>query len=230
MLDVSKTSQQPSGLDRIGVQILVMAKEPLAGSVKTRLCPPLSYEEAATLAKAALLDTLNAALGARSERVVLVLAGNAGDWLNHEAILIHQRDGDFASRLEAAFLDAWAMSPLPILLIGMDTPQITAEELRSASLRLLSEDVDAVLGLAHDGGYWAIGVKQPTQNIFLGVPMSAHDTGSKQLATLAALGLRISMLETHRDVDFFSDVLEVARLTPDSLFAGIANKLMDNNG
>lgn len=201
------------------VQLLIMAKAPVAGSAKTRLCPPLDPVEAALVARAALVDTLDAAVAAGMERVVLVLEGEPGDWLSHGIDVQPQCAGDLSVRLETAVGEAWSGSCLPVLVIGMDTPQVTAMQLRDAAACLLSTETDAVLGPAADGGFWMIGLRTPVEGVFAGVPMSVPDTGHEQRARLDALGLRTRTLGVLRDVDEYADAVEVARLVPDSHFA-----------
>jgi rSAM/selenodomain-associated transferase 1 len=185
--------------------LLVIAKTPVPGRVKTRLCPPCSPDEAAGLAAAALADTLAAASAAtRASGRVLVLDGAAGDWVPPGFDVLAQRGDGLAERLAAAFADAGG----PSLLIGMDTPQVTPA-LLDAGLAAL-DHADAVLGAADDGGYWAIGLRRPDPAVFRGVPMSTPRTGAVQRARLAALGLRTASLPRLRDVDTVADARAVA--------------------
>ena len=94
----------------------------------------------------------------------------------------------FAGAIE----DAWERTPCPILLIGMDTPQVSVADLEAAAMTLLAPGVDAVLGLADDGGYWVIGSRHPVPGMFTGVPMSTDRTAASQLHRLDDLGLRCS--------------------------------------
>ena len=87
---------------------------------------------------------------------------------------------------------------------------------------LCSPGVDAVIGPALDGGFWAIGIQSPFEDLFAGVPMSTPETRARQCARMSHLGLRYRTLESMRDVDEFSDVAEVARLAPGSHFARTA--------
>lgn len=201
------------------VQVLVIAKAPVAGCAKTRLCPPLSLEAAAELARAALIDTLDAVCAAGAARAVLVLDGEAGDWLHHDVVVLPQRTGDLAERLAGAFEDAWSLSPMPAILVGMDTPQITPQLLQSISDKLLQKTVDAVLGPTTDGGFWCLGVKVPVAGLFSAVPMSTSKTGAVQLARLNELGLTCSLLEELRDVDFYDDAMTVAHEAVGTHFA-----------
>jgi rSAM/selenodomain-associated transferase 1 len=195
------------------VALAVIAKAPAPGRSKTRLSPPLSPVQAAELAKAALGDTLAAVAATRAERKVLVLDGRPGPWLPDGFEVIEQHGGGLDERLAGAFADVSG----PALIVGMDTPQVSSTTLDRALGRLRS--CAAVLGPAADGGYWAIGLRQPDARALLGVPMSTEHTLAAQRTRLRALGLAVAELETLRDVDTFSDALAVAAEAPDSRFA-----------
>jgi rSAM/selenodomain-associated transferase 1 len=196
--------------------LVVVAKAPVAGHSKTRLCPPLEPEQAATLAEAALADTLQAvAWTPGATRRVLVLDGAPGPWLPDGFELIAQRGDGLRARLAHAVSDVGE----PLLMLGMDTPQVTRAQLAAALERLDEPAVDAVLGPTPDGGYWAIGLAGADRAVFDGVPMSTDRTGAAQRARLEALGLRTVALETLRDVDTFDDAIAVATLAPWTRFA-----------
>jgi glycosyltransferase A (GT-A) superfamily protein (DUF2064 family) len=205
------------------VDLLVLAKEPLAGRVKTRLCPPCTPDEAAAVAEAALADTLQAATAAGADRVVLSLDGRPGSWCPPGVEVVPQGEGTLADRLAAT----WRHAAGPALQIGMDTPQVTGAELAEAMAGLVDHDRDgdgggheAVLGLADDGGWWAIGFRGPCpHDAFSGIATSRPDTGARQLARLEALGLRVGLLRAQRDVDTWSDARLVAAAHPEGRFA-----------
>lgn len=188
----------------------------MAGQSKTRLCPPLDPQQAATLAEAALADTLQAvACTPGAARRVLVLDGQPGPWLRDGFDLIAQRGTEFGERLANAVHDVGQA----LLMVGMDTPQLTRAQLADALERLDAPAVDAVLGPTPDGGYWAIGLSAPDPAVFDSVPMSTDRTGAAQSARLEELGLRTARLETLRDVDTFEDAVAVATLAPWTRFA-----------
>jgi uncharacterized protein len=193
--------------------LIVIAKAPRAGHSKTRLCPPCTPRQAAALARAALADTLQAARATPAARHVLVLDGEAGDWLPPGFELVQQSGHGLDERLAHAFADVGG----PALLIGMDTPQVTPRDLAAALAQLAG--ADAVLGPAPDGGYWAIGLREPDPRAFLGVPMSTTRTCRAQRARLARLGLRVRELPALRDVDVIADAHAVAALAPGGRFA-----------
>ncbi|MEY2513012.1 MAG: uncharacterized protein QOJ89_370 [bacterium] len=195
--------------------LVVIAKAPVAGQVKTRLCPPLDHGQAAALAEAALADTLNAVAWTPARRRVLALDGAAGDWLPAGFEVIAQRGGGLAERLAHATRDVGET----LLFVGMDTPQLTRALLCDALARLAEPGVDAVLGPTTDGGYWTIGLRAPDPDVFASVPMSTAGTGAAQRARLDELGLRTAELRPLRDVDTYEDAAAVAAIAPWSRFA-----------
>ena len=206
--------------------LVVLAKRPVAGRVKTRLCPPLTSEEAAALAQAALADTLIAVLQAPVARRVAVLDGEPGPWLPRGIELIMQRGDGLAERIASAFSDVGG----PALLIGSDTPQVSPTLLGAAARALLSTGVDAVLGPAVDGGWWIAGLRRPTPAAFCGVAMSTDTTGSEQLARFGALGLSVATLPMLRDVDRINDARAVAIEAPETMFAATFRALTHREG
>jgi hypothetical protein len=218
--------------------VLVVAKAPVAGQAKTRLAEHVGSVAAADLAAAALLDVL-AAVTSAGARLVVALTGDLGQAARRDAVAaaLAQADvfaprGDaFADRLAAAHAEARALvgAGPAILQVGMDTPQLTPALLR-ASLRT-ADASDAALGLAEDGGWWALAVRDPAwADALRAVPMSRADTGERTLAALRAAGARVAMLPTVRDVDTWTDARAVAALAPDSAFGAAVEALAEPSG
>ncbi|MDQ3353024.1 MAG: DUF2064 domain-containing protein [Actinomycetota bacterium] len=203
------------------MELLVVAKEPVPGRVKTRLCPPCTHEEAAALAEAALADTLEACCAVGVERVVVALDGRAGPWVPPGVDLVDQGSGAFDVRLARA----WSQVRGPALQIGMDTPQVTPDLLRGALDRLGLHGTDAVLGPAEDGGWWGLGLSQPDPQVVLGIPTSRADTGRRQLERLVATGRRTGLLAVLRDVDRYRDALAVAVTIPGTRFGAMVAEM-----
>jgi len=200
--------------------LIVIAKAPVPGRVKTRLCPPCTPAQAAAIAQAALTDTLAAVAATPAPRRLLALDGTPGRWLPDGFEVIPQPAGGLGDRLA----DAFARAGGPALLIGMDTPQVSPALLRHASRQLAQ--ADAVLGLAADGGYWGIGLRRPDPAAFAGVPMSTSRTGCAQRERLTALALSVHVLPVLRDVDTFADACAVAARVPaGSAFAAAVAEL-----
>ncbi|MFF7733222.1 DUF2064 domain-containing protein [Streptomyces sp. NPDC007984] len=190
--------------------LLVIAKEPRPGRVKTRLTPPFTPVQAAELARAALTDTLHAVAATPATRRVLVLDGAPGPWLPPGFDVVPQCAGGLDERLAHAFAGCTG----PALLIGMDTPQVTPD-----LLTLDFTDCDAWFGPARDGGFWALGLACPDPALLRGVPMSTLVTGAAQRERLVAAGLRVRELPMLRDVDTAADAHAVAALAPRGRFA-----------
>ena len=209
------------------VQLLVLAKQPVAGRVKTRLSPALTPETAAAVARAALSDTLAAVTAAPVQRRVLVLEGDPQSLPCKGFVMQQQGAGGLGERLAAAFAEAYARCPLPMLLIGMDTPQVSVPLLAAAAAQLAGgQGPQALLGLAADGGWWALGLPHPAPGAFEGVPMSVATTGLAQQARLTQLGLDVRLLPVLRDVDHVDDIAPVAAQMPTgSAFARLARTL-----
>ena len=199
------------------VTLIVIAKEPVPGKVKTRLTPPFTPEQAAALAEAALTDSLNAVAETPATRRVLALAGAPGPWLPAGFDVIPQRGGGLDERLAACFDDAYDGSPM--VLIGMDTPQVTPALLAAAAEPLVSGDADAVFGPAWDGGFWLLGLRAPDPSLLLGVPMSVSTTGAEQFARLRGAGLRVRVVSELTDVDNIDSAERVSEAAPGSRFA-----------
>ncbi len=186
--------------------LVVVAKEPVPGRVKTRLHPPFSLADAARIAAACLVDTLDAVADLPATRRILLIDGRGPGrpgWQEWP-----QPSGNLDERI------AWCLDELtgPMLLIGMDTPHLDATVLAPAFD--WPEDVDAFLGPAEDGGYWALGLRRPDGALVRGVPMSRDDTGAEQLRRLADAGLRVRALPAMRDVDTVADLAGAAGGAP----------------
>jgi glycosyltransferase A (GT-A) superfamily protein (DUF2064 family) len=193
--------------------LIVIAKAPVPGRVKTRLVPPLTYSQAADIAGAALRDTLRVASAMPAHVHLLAFDGDAEPWRPLGWQVVDQPPGGLDVRLAAAF--AAADPGRSALLVGMDTPQLCPAQLAAFD----PVRYDAALGPADDGGYWAIGFRDPAlaAETIPGVPMSTADTGAEQLRRLA--GLRVQLLEPLTDVDTIETAEQVAAQAPATQFA-----------
>jgi glycosyltransferase A (GT-A) superfamily protein (DUF2064 family) len=201
-------------------QVLVLAKAPVPGRVKTRLCPPCTPAQAAAVAGAALADTLDAAGRSPAVRHTLVLDGRypaPAGWT-----VVAQRGVGLGQRLANAYVDT-ALPGVATVLVGMDTPQLDPTDLTAAATAL--GGADAVLGPAADGGWWLLGLRDPADaGALVGVPMSTSDTGRLTRAALLALRRTVSTAGAHRDVDTASDAWRVALAHPDGRFAAAVRR------
>jgi glycosyltransferase A (GT-A) superfamily protein (DUF2064 family) len=187
-------------------QLLVIAKAPVPGRVKTRLCPPCTPRQAADIAAASLADTLTAMAATPAVHHTVVLSGRYPLPAGWRAVA--QRGDGLAQRLANGFSDT-ALPGVASLLVGMDTPQVTPTLLRDVTGEL--RDADAVLAPAQDGGWWALALRDPHHaDALRAVPMSIPDTATLTAAALRALGLRLRYGPVLRDVDTAEDALAVA--------------------
>jgi glycosyltransferase A (GT-A) superfamily protein (DUF2064 family) len=229
----------------IRAALLVLAKAPVPGEAKTRLCPPATPDQAARIAAAAFLDTLDAVLAVPDVMPVVALAGDLSRAVSGDALstrlrattVVPQRGTTLGQRIAAAHADAAAMAGrCPVLQIGMDTPQADAG-LLSHCIDLLDGagatpglgtalgvdaalGADAALGMATDGGWWVLGVRRPElAGLLAGIPMSRADTGLRTLAALHTAGCQVVKLPELSDVDTWEDAVAVARGVPGGRFA-----------
>lgn len=203
---------------------LVVAKTPRAGLVKTRLGRQIGMAAAADLAAAALLDTLDACVAAvGADRCSVALDGELSEAVRRDDLgdrlrgwtVFPQRGDALGERLAHAHADA---PPLPRVQIGMDTPQVTPELLRTVADELVGRD--AALSPAVDGGWWALAVREAAYAAALAdVPMSTATTGDDTRAALLGRDLTVATGPVLRDVDTVEDAAFVAKEAPWTRFA-----------
>ena len=210
------------------VTVLVVARAPVVGLAKTRLAVSVGPNAAAEIAAAALLDTLDAVAAAPVSARVVAMTGDLDAAVSasevHDRLrdftVIPQRGNGFADRLANAHIDAAAAAgPQPVLQIGMDTPQVTAQLIARCAETLVH--VPAVLGMAADGGWWILGVRSAGMaDLLRTVPMSQDDTGRLTIAALRDAGIEPTIVETLCDVDTVEDLSAVRKVSAtDSRFA-----------
>lgn len=212
------------------MKVLVVAKAPVAGQVKTRLGALVGAEQAAELAAAALLDTLEACTLAGAQGH-LCLAGDLGDAVRGGALIAAlagwtitpQRGEGFAERLVNAHADAGHGM---VVQIGMDTPQVTPAALAAVVERM--EGHDAALAPATDGGWWALARRDPdVVRHLVDVPMSTDTTFVDTQRALERAGCLVAHGDPMTDVDTVADADRVAALAPHTRFAGVWRSLRD---
>lgn len=198
--------------------LVVFAKEPEPGRVKTRLCPPLGHEEAAALYTAFVEDTcaLVRRQAFRDDRVVLYAPGGPGPVLSRIAAefglqTAAQEGVDLGARMAAAIGAELARGAKSVLLFGTDAPHV-----RPAHVRLAQESVgmgqEVFLGPALDGGYWCIGAYGRVPDLFEGIPWSTRDVLTATLERAAAKKLQVALGAWYRDVDDAADLRLLAAL------------------
>ena len=200
-------------------RIVIFAKAPQPGSVKTRLIPALGAEGAARLARSLLAHTLRKTLAADLGKVELCMSPAPTDPAWQGVAIpgaVHQTaqgDGDLGARMARAVcrITQHAKSAeRSVLLIGTDCPALTAIALKHAAQQL--EHHDAVLIPAHDGGYVLLGVKSPRPELFDHMPWSTSSVAVKTLQRMTALNLRVWQGPMLHDIDEPVDLQHVSAL------------------
>ena len=201
--------------------LLVVAKQPLPGQTKTRLCPPLTLEAAAQLYESLLRDTLDLARCVPNVHPILAyLPEDAGAYfraLVPDFDLLPQRGADLGARLDNALTRCLTNGFQSAVIMDSDSPTLPVEYLCQAFAAL--EHADGVLGPCDDGGYYLIGLKRPAPRLLREVRMSTPDVVRDTLALAAAANLEFACLPAWYDVDTPADLerlrAELITLSPE---------------
>lgn len=192
--------------------LIVVAKEPLPGSTKTRLCPPFTPETAAELYRCLMLDTL--ALMARLEGADHVIAYTPPSARDHfeDATpngfrLTPQQGADLGERLAAALGHHFDQGYQRVVIMNSDGPTLPLAHLEEAFSGL--DHADISLGPGHDGGYYLIGMKRLHRELFQGIAWSTERVIPQTMAICHRLGLRVHQLPEWYDVDVAADLLRL---------------------
>lgn len=202
--------------------LLVFAKRPLAGRVKTRLAADRGEEQAALLYGAFLQDTARACLKWREQtvavdpnrRLVWMLEPHGDDPVIVElarrcgARIVPQGDGDLGDRLSRAFKAEFERGARAVCAIGTDSPTLPPHLVDHAFRALMFERV--VLGPTFDGGYWLVGAQRPAPDIFSDIPWSTPETLQTTLDKLRAQDAPGYLLPFWYDVDNDGDLDRLA--------------------
>lgn len=195
------------------VALAIFAKAPIPGQVKTRLCPPLTSDEAATLHGSFVLDTLERTKTAARQLPIDRYLACAPSVTHVFFKIMEERQGvklidqvgdDLGSRMNQAFKTLFAQGYRQVLLIGTDVPTLPFDHFKQALTSL--ENHDLVLGPALDGGYYLIGLKRLTPELFVDIPWSTDQALRLTQEKAVTLGLTTALLEPWRDVDTVADL------------------------
>jgi rSAM/selenodomain-associated transferase 1 len=200
--------------------VIVFVRAPEPGRVKTRLAASIGAAAALAIYTRLAEATVREALALAAEGVQVRVHYTPADaephvraWLGDGPLLLRQSDGDLGRRMRDAFDRAFADGHRQVLIIGSDLPEMSAGLLRRAF-----EQLDAhlaVIGPAHDGGYYLLGMTRLIDGVFDGIAWSTPEVLDATLARLRAAGVNAAILPTLRDVDEVDDLppgwLEQAR-------------------
>jgi len=195
-----------AGLEGGVENLILMAKAPVLGAVKTRLAAAIGAE-AALAAYRELLSVLFKNLEGM-ESLTLCATPDGSDaefseWLPPDRPVWPQGAGDLGDRLHRAFGRAFSEGASRVVVIGADCPYVRADHIREAFRRL--QEVDLVLGPADDGGYWLIGLARPNPQLFEEMPWSAPGLLGATLDVAQRNGVSRALLEHLSDIDTEDD-------------------------
>ena len=193
--------------------LIVVAKAPIPGQVKTRLCPPLSGDEAASLHGSMVMDILERCRTLRTfDRFLACTPSQEHAFFKTMAArfgvtLWDQVGTDLGQRMNHALTKAFQMGYQKALLVGTDIPTLAAHTCTHAIQTLADHDV--VFGPTADGGYYLVGMKRPMPELFHGIPWSTSQVLSKSLEQARGMGLSVGQLETQHDLDTILDIQNI---------------------
>jgi len=191
--------------------LLIFAKQPLPGKVKTRLAPPFTFQAAADIYGCMLSDTLvKVAEMSGVERLLFFepSCGAAGFFReNFPGIRVFPQQGNgLGERLDKAFKTAFSLGFESVAAIGTDSPDLPLPYLEE-SFRLLEKGAaDAIFGPAADGGYYLVALRSYHPGLFRNIPWSTNQVLEKSLAAATALGLQVACLPVWHDMDTVEDL------------------------
>ncbi len=187
--------------------IILFAKFPRPGRVKTRLIGALTSEQAAEVYRRLLVLSLDTLRAVADARIILAGAPDAADFSDYVDSTIEfrpQGDGDLGRRLSRGMAAAFEAGSPRVVVVGADCPRMTPGDL-SRAFELLEEH-DVVIGPAIDGGYYLLGLRRPAPMLLEGIDWSSERVLAQTQARAANAGLRVALLEVRRDVDTIEDI------------------------
>jgi len=210
--------------------LLIFAKWPAPGAVKTRLSPPLTADEAANLYRCMFLDTMAATASLTGITRILCYDGvNVEKQFRELAPDVHiarQQGEGLGERMQSAFGEAFDKGFSAIAVIGTDAPHLATTQIDAAFNRLAEGDTDLVFGPSDDGGYYLLAMKQQHPELFREIPWSSATVLEKSLARAAAAGLRTALLPGGFDLDTVDELHRFMAL-PDRDAAPLTRKYLN---
>lgn len=200
--------------------LIIFAKRPVPGAVKTRLTPPLTPQEAARLYECMLRDILTRTAYRGGDRYLFYedepaaasyFAGAAGGMTCQP-----QAGSNLGKRMEGAFRHLFARGYRSVAIIGTDSPDLPLQYLEMAYELLGSREESVVIGPSADGGYYLLGMNRLHPQLFSGVPWSSGEVLQKSLEKAAAAGIGVELLPLWYDIDTVADLVRMELLEDDS--------------
>ncbi len=194
--------------------LIIVAKEPVPGTTKTRLCPPFEPEQAASLYRCLMMDTFSLAARVNTADRTVAYAPASSRSVFEELVpddfrLMPQEGVDLGERLCHALGQHFDMGYRRVVIMNSDGPTLPLAYLKEAFTGLDSADI--TLGIGHDGGYYLIGMKRLYPALFRGIAWSTERVIPQTLAICRDLGLTVRNLPEWYDVDVEADLVRMAK-------------------
>ena len=193
--------------------LVVVAKEPVPGKVKTRFIPQLSPADAAGLYRCSLRDRITEISALNGvDRAIAYTPEDARDTFTELSLdgfeLFAQRGKGLGERLNNIFQDNLARGYQAVSIVDSDSPDLPKSIINESFGLLLSKQAEVVLGPCHDGGYYLVGLRKPYPELFRNIPWSTKNVLSTTLEKARKMGLNVRLLSRWNDLDTFEDILE----------------------
>jgi rSAM/selenodomain-associated transferase 1 len=193
--------------------LVVVAKEPVPGKVKTRFIPQLSPADAAGLYRCSLHDRITEISALNGvDRAIAYTPEDARDTFTELSLdgfeLFAQRGKGLGEKLNNIFQDNLARGYQAVSIVDSDSPDLPKSIINESFGLLLSKQAEVVLGPCHDGGYYLVGLRKPYPELFRNIPWSTKNVLSTTLVKAGKMGLNVRLLSRWNDLDTFEDILE----------------------
>jgi rSAM/selenodomain-associated transferase 2/rSAM/selenodomain-associated transferase 1 len=205
MISVSALHGRPDS-EKSGERIIVFTRYPEPGETKTRLIPLLGPDGAARLHRRLAERVLDSARFIAKHREVSVEVRYEGgsreameQWLNGDCFLREQPGGDLGYRMWQTFQEAFESGHGRVVMVGTDIPGLSSAILENALDRL--HDADVVLGPARDGGYYLMGLRKPSRELFTEMPWGTETVLETTVRAASRLGLSVAFVQPLQDID-----------------------------
>ncbi len=196
--------------------LVIFAKWPVPGQVKTRLCPPLQPEQAAELARCFLVDTVERVCSLKDVQVWLAFTPSDTEALFREMLpssvrYLPQRGKDLGERELNIFVDLLGKETACVAIMGSDIPSVPLVSLQAAFALLKNPGCDAVFGPSSDGGYYFVGAKAVHPPLFENIEWSTEKVLQQTLGQARLHHLQVSLMPAWHDVDTAEDLQQLAK-------------------
>jgi rSAM/selenodomain-associated transferase 1 len=193
--------------------LVVVAKAPVPGEVKTRLSPEFTFAEATDLYRCFIQDRIKeignlAGIDLAISYTPEDSEGYFAQFLSNGFRLFPQRGKDLGERLSNIFVDKLAGEYDAVSIIDSDTPDLPRSIVEQSFQLLVTDRADAVFGPCYDGGYYLVGMRQPHPELFQNIPWSTEMVLPRTLEKAHDLGLDTKLLPPWNDLDTFEDLLD----------------------